>query len=126
MSDQPMPERGPGEIQRFLQDARAELASLDVKLQEAHDALAGAEERWQEHLDDTIAALEEDVAADRISRLPGEDVRVSLARRTGDGREVWNTYRRAHRMVAKWEQRLRLLDKQISAAQSEGKLMGVA
>lgn len=126
MSDQNFyAERGPGELQRFLQDARAELASLDAQLQTAHDTLTDAELRWQEHLDDTIATLEEDVASDRLSRLPGEDVRVSLARRTGDGREVWNTYRRADRVVKKLEQRSTLLRGQIGAAQSEAKLQGV-
>lgn len=121
-----MIERGPGEIQRFLQDGRASLASLDVTLQQAHDHLTDAEEAWLEHLDGIVDELQEDLEADRISRMPGEATRLSIARRTGNGRSLWNTYRRADRMVKKWEQRSTLLRAQINAAQSEGKLMGAA
>lgn len=122
---QPLAQRGPGEIQAFLQDARDQLGELDGHLQEAHDALEEALLRWQEHYDSVLETLEEDVREGRLARLPGEDSRLSLARRTGDGREVWNTYRRADRAVRKWEQRSTLLRGQIGAAQSEAKLMGV-
>ena len=119
-------ERGPGEILRFLQDARASLASLDVNLQAAHDALADAEEAWTEHLDDVIEGLEEDVAEGRRERMPFKEQTIGIARRTDPGRELWNTYRRAARVVKKLDSRSTLLRGQIGAAQSEGKLMGAA
>lgn len=121
-----MPERGPGEIQRFLQDARAELHSVDVLMQQAHDNLADAEEAWTEHLDGIIESLEEDVAAGRRDRMPFKDQTIGIARRTDPGRERWNNYRRADRMVRKLDSRSTLLRGQIGAAQSEGKLMGAA
>lgn len=125
MSDQNFyAERGPGELQRFLQDKRAELASLDVELQQAHDTLEDAEIRWMEVYDATLDDFEEDMQRGTISKLPGEDVRIATARRSN--REAWSNWRRAERAVKKYEKRATLIANQISAAQSEAKLGGVA
>lgn len=115
-------ERGPGELQRFLQDKRAELASLDVELQGAHDTLEEAEIRWMEVYDATLDDLEERVGRGEI-KLPGEDLRIAEARRSN--REAWSNWRRAERAVKKLEKRATLIANQISAAQSEAKLGGV-
>lgn len=112
------PERGPGELQRFLQDARAELGSLDAQLQGAHDTLGDAEERWTAHYDEILDQLEEENPGER---LPGEGVRISIARRRG-GAEAWTNYRRAKRLADRLNQRVSLLKTQISSAQSEGKI----
>lgn len=114
------PERGAGELQRFLQDKRAELASLDVEMQQAHDTLEAAEFRWIEVYDATLDDLEEDLQRGTISRLPGEEVRIATARRSN--REAWTNWRRAERAVKKYERRHRLISDQISAAQSEAKI----
>lgn len=116
-------ERGGGELQRFLQDKRTELHSLDVQLQQAHDTLEAAEIRWMEVYDATLDDLEEDLQRGTISKLPGEDVRIAIARRSN--REAWSNWRRAERAVKKLEKRATLIANQISAAQSEAKLGGV-
>lgn len=122
VSDDFYPQRGPGELQRFLQEKRDELATLGVELQKAHDLVDDTEEAWTEHLDSVVSDLEEEVEAGQRPRLPFKDDILSIARRTGDGRSVWNTHRRAERAVKKYEQRISLIKTQISAAQSEAKL----
>jgi hypothetical protein len=114
----PLAQRGPGELQRFLQDARQELEALDGHLQTAHNTLGDAEERWTAHLDSIMDELDEEYAG---KRMPGEDQRISIARRRG-GATAWTNYRRAKRAAERLEQRVGLLKAQISAAQSEGKL----
>lgn len=121
--EKPMPERGAGELQFFLQEKRTELQSLGADIETAHDTLENAEIRWIEVYDETVEQLEEDVTAGRLSKLPGEDLRLSEARR--NNRDAWNTYRRAERVVKKLEKRATLIANQISAAQSEAKLGGV-
>ncbi len=54
-------------------------------------------------------------------RLPGEEMRISIARRRGGG-EAWTNYRRARRMVKLHEKRATLIANQISAAQTEAKI----
>lgn len=117
MSDDFYPQRGPGEIQRYLQDMRAELVTIDVQLQQAHDLVQTAEEAWIEHYDLAMAKLEA-----RHDRLPGEEVRLSFARRMDDGRDRWNLYRRAKKAVEKLERRHKVIADGIGAAQSEAKL----
>lgn len=124
MSDQNFyAERGAGELQAFLQAKRTELHSLDTQLQQAHDTLEAAEIRWMEVYDATLDDLEEDMQRGTISKLPGEDVRVAIARRSN--REAWSNWRRAERAVKKLEKRATLIANQISAAQSEAKIGGV-
>lgn len=118
--NEPLAPRGPAEIQHFLQTKREELDRLDHDLQLAHDVAEEAAFAWEDHLDEILNQLEEE----RDGKLPGEDVRNSIARRRGGG-EVWNNHRRAERQIKRLEQRERLISKQIGAAQSEAKLMGV-
>lgn len=114
----PLAQRGAGELHRFLQDSRAALTSLDAELQKAHDTLGAAEERWTEHYDEILSQLEEESPG---ARLPGEEVRISIARRRG-GAEAWTNYRRAKRLADRLDQRVSMLKTQISAAQSEGRI----
>lgn len=62
--------------------------------------------------------IEEEFAG---KRTPGEDQRISIARRRG-GAEAWTTLRRAKRLTDRLDQRVSLLKAQISAAQSESKI----
>ena len=82
--------------------------------------LEKAEERWTRHYDEVVAQLEEDEG-----RLPGEDQRLSLARRRG-GWTAWTNYRRAERVVKKLEKRSTQISTIISACQSEAKLLRAA
>ena len=116
----PFAPRGAGEIRTILEDLRAELANVENQLQDAHEVAEQAEERWTEHLDEVIDQLEEETDG----RLPGEDLRNSIARRRG-GAEAWHNHRRAERVVKKLEKRSTMLGNQIGSAQSEAKLMGV-
>lgn len=117
---EPLAERGPGELVRFLEDKRAELATLEAQMQKAHEVAHGCEERWTEHYDEILAELEEE-----SDKLPGEDIRLSIARRRGGG-EAWKNWRRAERVVKSLEKRATLLGNQVSAGQSEAKLMRAA
>lgn len=112
------PQRGAGELQRFLQDSRAAMKSLDAQLQQANDVLAGAEDRWTELYDETMDELEEQ--GQKTHNFPTE-IRNSLVRRRG-GAEAWANKRRAERLVKKIEKQHEMLEGQIRAAQSEGKI----
>ena len=112
------PQRGAGELQRFLQDARATLKSLDAQLQKAHDLLSDAEDRWTELYDETMGELEEQ--GNKTHNFPTE-IRNSIVRRNGGG-EAWANKRRAERMVKRLDKQVEMLEAQIRAAQSEGKI----
>lgn len=114
------PARGPAELMGFLATKRQELSDLEGQLQAAHNVAESTSFAWEDHLDEVMEQLEEE----RDGKLPGEDIRLSIARRRGGG-QAWTNYRRAERNIKKLEQRERLISKQISAAQSEAKLMGV-
>jgi hypothetical protein len=119
MTDLPHAERGIGEILAFLQTKRQELDDLDAELQAAHTLAGETEERWTQFYDEIIDTLWKTTSG----KMPGEDIRVSLARSRG-GAEAWTNHRRAERMVKKLEGRARMLADQIRSAQSEAKLMG--
>lgn len=122
MSDLPLAERGPGEILAFLSEKRRELDELDGQLQDAHNLAGDCEERWTEHLDEIMGQLIEEA---KSGRLPGEDVRLSIARQRG-GQEAWANFRRSQRTLKRLDGRVALINRQLSAAQSEARLLGVA
>lgn len=109
--------RGPLEVGQFLDVKAQELAQLQNELQEADEALEDAELKWEKHYDDIISELEEE-----DDKLPGEDVRISTARRRG-GYEMWSAYRRANRSVRRLEKQASITANIISACQSEAKLL---
>lgn len=109
--------RGPVEVGQFLDVKAQELDQLSVLIQQAHESLEEAEERWTEHYDEILSQLEEE-----HDKLPGEDVRLSLARRRG-GWEAWTNFRRAERLVKKLEKAATQKATIISACQSEAKLL---
>lgn len=112
--------RGPVEVGQFLDVKAQELHQIEVSLQEAHELLEDAELAWEEHYDEVLEILE-----DEMDKLPGEDLRISIARRR-DGWEKWMTYRRAERTVKKLEKRATIAANVISACQSEAKLLRAA
>lgn len=112
------PQRGAGELQRFLQDARKALKSLDADLQIAHNLLAECEDRWTEIYDETMDELESQ--GSKTHNFPTE-IRNSIVRRRGGG-EAWANKRRAERMVKRLDKQVEMLEGQIRAAQSEGKI----
>jgi hypothetical protein len=89
-----------------------------ILLQQAHETLGEAEEAWDAHYDAILEELEEETEG----KLPGEDLRVSTARRRG-GAQKWTTKRRAERMVKKLNERASNIKGTISALQSEGNLL---
>lgn len=120
--ERPFAPRGPGELQVALEGLREELRKIDVQLQSAHEVAEEAEERWTEHYDEILDQLEEEADG---SRLPGEEQRLSIARRRG-GAEAWTNHRRAERLVKKLEKRATMVKDRIGSAQSEAKLQGIA
>lgn len=118
MSDDFYPQRGAGELQAFLQGARQMLAKLDKQLQKAHDVAAETEDRWVELFDEVMDELEGQ--GQKTHNFPTE-IRNSIVRRKGGG-EAWANKRKAERMVKRLEQQVSMLEGQIRAAQSEGKI----
>ena len=109
--------RGPIEIAEFLDHKAQELAQLQALIQRAHEDAEEAEIRWVAHFDQVMTALEAEG-----DKLPGEDKCVGLARRKG-GQDLWAEWRRAERAVKRHEKTATLIDNQISACQSEAKLL---
>jgi vacuolar-type H+-ATPase subunit I/STV1 len=114
--------RGPVEVAHFLDAKAQELDQLNTLLQNAHETAEAAEEAWTTHYDEILEQLEEE---SENGRLPGEDMRISIARRR-DGAAAWTNHRRAERLVKKLEKRGRLIETAISACQSEAKLLRAA
>jgi hypothetical protein len=111
---------GPVELQEFLSAKAQELAQLQAKLETAHEQAESAEFAWVEHLDLCIEGWQ---AEHLDEKLPGEENRASIARRQGQGREMWEAHRSAERAVKRLEKAATLIDNQISAAQSAAKLL---
>lgn len=109
--------RGPVELGDFLHAKRQELAQVQAQLQEAHEVAERCEIAWLRHFDSVVEDVEE-----RGEKLPGEEKCVGLARRRG-GWELWTAWRRAERWVKRLEKTAGLISEQISAAQSEGRLL---
>lgn len=122
MSERPFAPRGPGELQVALEGLREELRKIDNQLQEAHEVCEQAEDRWVAHYDEILDQLEEEANG---ARLPGEEQRVSIARRRGGG-EAWTNHRHAERLVRRLEKRATMVRDRIGSAQSEAKLQGIA
>jgi hypothetical protein len=111
--------RGPADLAAFFNAKTGELDDLNNQLQEAHETLEGAEERWLEHYDEILGQLEDEGTK---VHLLSTDLRNSVARRRG-GWEVWTTYRKADRLVKRLESAAKKVDTIISACQSEARLL---
>jgi hypothetical protein len=109
--------RGPVEIANFLNGKATELSSLQAEVQEAHEQAEDAEIAWMEHFDSVMEDLDEE-----LEKLPGEEKCIGIARRRG-GWARWAEWRRAERRVKRLEKVATLIDNQISASQSEAKLL---
>lgn len=106
--------RGPAEVEQLLETQAIALDQLGKDLDRATDDLSDTEERWTSHLDEVISQLEED-----NDRLPGEEVRISIARRREDGEALWFALRRAERDVKRIERRITQTSTVISALQTK-------
>lgn len=109
--------RGIVEITRFLDVKAQELAQLQNQIQAADEQREEAELVWARHYDEVIEQLTEE-----DGKLPGEDVRVSIARRRG-GWDAWVALRRAERLVRRLDKSAQITSNIISACQSEAKLL---
>ena len=121
MSGREFAPRGPAEISLFLGAKSQELDQIQNQLQEAHEAFEDAELAWERHYDEIVEQLEEEVVAEK-KKMPGEDVRISIARRRG-GWDLWTAYRRADRTIRRLRTRASMVETAIGAAQSEAKLV---
>jgi len=100
----------------FLDEKAVEIDQLGKLIEEAHLELGDCEAAWEEALDEALLELVEEYGA-RGERLPGEDVRLALARRR-TGFEIYSAFRRAKRRVEALEKHARKMETAISARQS--------
>lgn len=101
------------EILAFLDGAAIEMDELSGNQQLNHSALTDAELAWTEHYDAVVDELETEG-----EKLPGEDVRISIARRRG-GWDLWRTYRKLERTSKQIDKRCARLESIVRACQSE-------
>lgn len=104
----------PSEVIEFLNVAATELDSLGKQLEEAHIWLGDAESEYEEKLDEALLIVVEEYDG---KRLPGEDVRLALARRKMDF-NVYSRYRKAKRLVEGLTLHARKLETAVGARQS--------
>jgi chromosome segregation ATPase len=111
----------PVDVDAQLEQYQEELATIGNDLDAHKDELDQASEAWEQHYDSVMESLEEQYAEEN-RQLPGEDIRISRARR-GEGWETWARWRRAERKQKRLEKQLTRISKQISARQSQLKQM---
>lgn len=99
-----------------MESEREGIATDGNLLDNANDALGLAQGLWEEHYDDFLDRLTNEYAS-KTGRMPGEDVRLSMARQ--ENRDLWNEYQRAERVVKKIERRLRGRYAALEALRSE-------
>lgn len=106
----------PAAVMIWLDGAAGELDQLGKDLEAAHISLGDAEAAWEEQLDIALLAIVEEYEG-RKKRLPGEDVRLAMARKRMDF-QVYRDYIKAKRLVAGIEKHCRKLEAAVSARQS--------
>lgn len=106
----------PSAVMAFLDQAAGALDALGKELEAAHIDLGDAETVYEEQLDEALLALVDEYN-DLGKRLPGEDVRLALARKRIDF-ALYSTYRKAKRRVEGLNLHSRKLETAISARQS--------
>lgn len=103
----------PAEVMQFLDQAAGELDSLGKRLEAAHVSMGDAESAWEEAKDIELLRIVEESEG----RLPGEDVRLALARKR-IGFQPYRDYIKAKALVKGIEGHVRRVEKAISARQS--------
>ena len=91
----------PDQVDRAFTALTSELDNLSNQLENAHNALNGAEEAWERLYDDVAEELKQDALAEGKKADPAEHTILSVCRR--QHRDEWMTYRRAKRAVDKLE-----------------------
>lgn len=108
----------PAEVMAFLDTAATELDDLGKRLESAHVSYGDAEAAWEEARDFALVELVQDHYKQTPDRaLPGEDVRLALARKRV-GFQVYRDYLKAKALVKALENHSRKLEKALSARQS--------
>lgn len=104
----------PGAVMAFLDQAAVDLDRLGKELESAHIELGDAETEYEDKLDEALLQIVEDYEG---RRLPGEDVRLAMARRRMDF-DIYVRFRKAKRRVEGIEKHCRKLETAVSARQS--------
>lgn len=110
------PVTDPATVMRLIHGDTVALDSLGKHLHEGVTKLVETEDKWEQKYDQFIEDLRDEYA-NSTSRLPGEDVRLSLARQAH--RAEWQAYRTAKRNVEQLERRLSAKKAALSGRQSE-------
>lgn len=106
----------PAAVMSFLDQAAGDLDRLGKELEAAHLDLGDAESEYEEKLDLALLELVTDYEA-RGKRLPGEDVRLALARKRIDF-SIYARFKKAKRRVEGLNLHSRKLETAVSARQS--------
>lgn len=120
MTDTPLP--SPAAVMAFLDQAAVDLDSLGKRLENAHVSMGDAEAAWEDAKDIALLEILEEYENDPNRKLPGEDVRLALARKR-IGFQVYRDYIKAKALVKGLENHSRKLEKAVSARQSTLKRM---
>lgn len=111
----------PSQIMAFLDQAALDLDTLGKRLEAAHLQLGDAEAAWEDAKDIALLEIVEQYANEG-KKLPGEDVRLALARKR-IGFQVYRDYIKAKALVKGLENHSRRLEKAVTARQSTLKRM---
>lgn len=98
----------PAQVMAFLDTAATELDDLGKRLESALIALGDAEATWEQKKDVALIEIVEDYEREG-KRLPGEDVRLALARRRTDF-QYYAEWTKAKRLVTAIERRVKRLE----------------
>lgn len=111
----------PAQCMAFLDQAAADLDDLGKRLEAAHVLLGDAETIWQEKKDIALIEIVEEYEK-AGKRLPGEDVRLALARKRVDFQH-YADWTKAKRLVLAIERRAKRLETAVEARRSTLKRM---
>lgn len=106
----------PQSLMSWLDEAAGELDALGKRLESAHVSMGDTEAAWEDAKDIALLEIVEEYE-NQGKRLPGEDVRVALARKR-IGFQIYRDYIKAKALVKGLENHSRKMEKALSARQS--------
>lgn len=111
--------KAPFEIQKEIERLVREMNRFGTLHEKSSDLAIDAQDAWEILYDDFMEGLVEEYE-EKNRALPGEDVRLSLCRKSSsEAREAWRTLKRVERHVKKSETQLVRIGKQLYALQAD-------
>lgn len=106
----------PASLMAWLDEAAGELDSLGKRLESAHVSMGDTEAAWEDAKDIALLEIVEEYE-DQGKRLPGEDVRLALARKR-IGFQIYRDWIKSKALVKGLENHSRKMERALSARQS--------